>query len=53
MGLKRHTPLSAMRDKEEKMEQLIEEYGISAILLVVGSGVVMALGQVLKMIAGV
>ena len=35
------------------MEQLIEEYGISAILLEGGGGVVMALGQVLKLIAGV
>lgn len=35
------------------MEQIIEEYGIGAILFVTGTGIIAALGQVLQLIAGV
>jgi hypothetical protein len=35
------------------MEQIIEEYGISAILLLIGAGVLAGLGQALQLIAGV
>lgn len=35
------------------MEQIIEEYGIGALLFAIGMGIVAALGQVLQMIAGV
>lgn len=35
------------------MEQIIEEYGISALMLLTGAGVVAALGQVLQLIVGV
>ena len=35
------------------MEQIIEEYGISVLMLLTGAGVVAALGQVLQLIVGV
>lgn len=35
------------------MEQVIEEYGIGAILLLVGIGVLAVMGQVLALLAGV
>jgi hypothetical protein len=35
------------------MEQIIEEYGISVVLILLGTGVLAGLGQVLQMIAGV
>lgn len=35
------------------MEQIIEEYGIGAIMLLVGSGVLAALVQLLGALAGV
>jgi hypothetical protein len=35
------------------MEQIIEEYGISVIILLLGSGILAGLGQVLQLIAGV
>lgn len=35
------------------MEQLIEEYGIGAVLLLVGCGVLTVMGQVLVLLAGV
>jgi hypothetical protein len=35
------------------MEQIVEEYGISIIMLVLGAGVLAALGQVLNLLAGV
>ena len=34
------------------MEQIIEEYGISAILLVMGAGMIATFGNVLNLIAG-
>ena len=37
----------------ENMEQIIEEYGISILMILVGAGVIAALGQVLQLIAGV
>jgi hypothetical protein len=35
------------------MEQMIEEYGISVLLLLLGAGVLAGLGQALQLIAGV
>ncbi len=35
------------------MEQIIEEYGISALLLLVGTGILMAFGEVFSLLAGV
>lgn len=35
------------------MEQIIEEYGIGGILLVIGTGVLAGLGKVLQLIAEV
>lgn len=35
------------------MEQIVEEYGISVIMLLVGAGILAALGQVLGLLAGV
>jgi hypothetical protein len=35
------------------MEQIIEEYGISVLLLLLGAGVLAGLGQALQLIAGV
>ena len=39
--------------EKNKMEQIIEEYGIGGILFVIGTGVVTGLGKVLQLIAGV
>jgi hypothetical protein len=35
------------------MEQLIEEYGVSVVLILLGAGVLAGLGQALQLIAGV
>lgn len=35
------------------MQQMIEEYGIGVILIVVGMGILAAFGKILEMIAGV
>jgi hypothetical protein len=35
------------------MEQIIEEYGISVLLILLGSGVLAGLGKALQLIAGV
>lgn len=35
------------------MEQIIEEYGIAAMLLLLGAGVLAAFGQVFQLIVGV
>jgi hypothetical protein len=35
------------------MQQIIEEYGISAVMLLLGAGVLAGIGQVLQLIAGV
>lgn len=35
------------------MEQLIEEYGIAAVMLLLGSGVLAAFGHLLTLLAGV
>lgn len=35
------------------MEQIVEEYGISIVMLLLGAGVIAALGQILSLLAGV
>lgn len=35
------------------MEQIIEEYGISILMLVLGAGILAAMGEVLQLLAGV
>jgi hypothetical protein len=43
-----------MRDRRRYlMEQIFEEYGISIVLILVGSGVIAGLSQVLQMLAEV